>query len=559
MFWKKKSQDNTPVWRSKSGNIECPGKRKCHNCDDTCPVWHNTRGLEKLMVRKYSQAVADFQRAIEIAPDFPDAYNNMGASYGNMNYHQKAYECYKKALNLRTNYPNALIGIIAAEKNLGLCEEALIHCKMLDMIPGKDASELRKQVSDKKLQSIPRGEDNTIYYFNLYANHLLNELKENGTMTFNGDPTITDLTLMANDVCTDIFSESSKSPEALKFNFEARSTINIGLSFLAGAAAVLFWKNNPDEIKQNSLLSVLTKDRGFNLMDEFIIDKLGINYGSEESDRLIQMTGKLAKTSLNEVTSKKGHTLDSYIFCAKSLFMVGVAFQMIRSGMIKGTIDLSQYSPDNQIEEVVGPSSSETPIEPKSSCQSDVIPNNDDPVIPPDKRFKGSTIERDVTQEVALSIYSLKITDEPILKFFYDDKGIPDAIYLSHINDPNLDLILQAEGEDSYLIILSCHALGAGAYITLCQEKYNKPVSEFSEKEHEEIALEIRQTDVYELAIKGLGFSVDGNNKKCLDKIALDGVNAYKQAAGNKTLDKENLRDFMRVMFNAGITIVMRK
>ncbi len=168
------------------------------------------------------------------------------------------------------------------------------------------------------------------------------------------------------------------------------------------------------------------------------------------------------------------------------------------------------------------------------------------------------SIERDVIQDVATCIYSLKITSTPALKFLHNDNGIFDAVYQAHMNDPQLQMVRNVYGDDTFLNLLGCHALGAGAYTTLCQAKYNKPVEDFTPQERSEIINGFYRTDPYELALKTLGYAPNGNNKKCLDHIIVVGMKSYRNSAGTKAFSKEYLKSYMQVMFNAGVTVVLR-
>ena len=180
------------------------------------------------------------------------------------------------------------------------------------------------------------------------------------------------------------------------------------------------------------------------------------------------------------------------------------------------------------------------------------------PVIPPEKQYTGSSIERDVIQDVAICMNSLQITKMPILKFLNNDQGIFEGVYQSHMNDPKVEMIKKAYGTDMYLRVLAGHALGAGAYVTLSQSKFNKPVEQFTMNEAMQISIAFRETDPYELAIKTLGYALDGNNKRCMDQIVVVGIEAYKKAAGSKALKKDCLKSLMQVMYNAGVTLVYR-
>ena len=55
------------------------------------------RGCARVNVMNYDEAIADFEKAVELKPDYADAYFNMGKTYFLMNNEDKACECYKLA------------------------------------------------------------------------------------------------------------------------------------------------------------------------------------------------------------------------------------------------------------------------------------------------------------------------------------------------------------------------------------------------------------------------------------------------------------------------------
>ena len=55
------------------------------------------RGCAKVNAKKYREAIADFEKAVELKPDYADAYFNMGRSYFLLHNEDKACECYKLA------------------------------------------------------------------------------------------------------------------------------------------------------------------------------------------------------------------------------------------------------------------------------------------------------------------------------------------------------------------------------------------------------------------------------------------------------------------------------
>ena len=55
------------------------------------------RGCAKANAKKYEEAIADFEKAVALKPDYADAYFNMGRVYYMMQDEDKACEYYKLA------------------------------------------------------------------------------------------------------------------------------------------------------------------------------------------------------------------------------------------------------------------------------------------------------------------------------------------------------------------------------------------------------------------------------------------------------------------------------
>ena len=55
------------------------------------------RGCARVNAMKYEEAIADFEKAIELKPDYADAYFNMGKTYFLIHDEDKACEYYKLA------------------------------------------------------------------------------------------------------------------------------------------------------------------------------------------------------------------------------------------------------------------------------------------------------------------------------------------------------------------------------------------------------------------------------------------------------------------------------
>ena len=164
---------------------------------------------------------------------------------------------------------------------------------------------------------------------------------------------------------------------------------------------------------------------------------------------------------------------------------------------------------------------------------------------------------RDVTQAVALQMTKVGITKMPALKFFNNDQGILLGLVKQHLTGANF-LAIKSASYQTYVMVCAMHAFGAGVCVTLKQADYQKPVNEFTRDEVLEIATDFRDTDAYELSLLRLGVPIDSTNKKVLDSIISVGVQAAFASTRNKPLTNEQLQDLMQVLYNAGITMVLR-
>ena len=163
--------------------------------------------------------------------------------------------------------------------------------------------------------------------------------------------------------------------------------------------------------------------------------------------------------------------------------------------------------------------------------------------------------ERSLIQEVAITMFELKITKQPALSFLHNDHGIFEEIFNSHITDPEL-MVMEEYDLSTYLMVLGCHALGASAYVVISQKDYHKPLAEFGNVELQVISHNLNTTDPYELGLNALGYKPDGNNKKCLDHIVITANNAAQKLAGDKMHDKRYQKIYMQVLYNAGVTLI---
>ncbi len=89
--------------------------------------------------KDYEGAIAAYQKAIELNPNYTFAYNSLGSVLNDMGRHKKAIAAYQKAIELNPNYTFAYnnLGIVLTE--IGRNEEAIAEYKKVIKLNPKDA------------------------------------------------------------------------------------------------------------------------------------------------------------------------------------------------------------------------------------------------------------------------------------------------------------------------------------------------------------------------------------------------------------------------------------
>ncbi len=327
MFWNLKNKADSPVWRDKNGKITCPGDSCPQECDDRCPIWLNTCGLEKLMASQPKQSINYFKRAIALAADFPDAYNNLGTAYGMSNMHREAYDAFCKALELRQNYPQALYGRIVTEKNLGQYSEALKHCDEYERLTGKSIQTLRNDI--KKLTA--KNVQTEISWASI-TQKLLEDGRKAGFIQSNGFPNIPEIMAEAERTCKKvmdgIWDYCTKNPNA-DWGF-----LSLVFSAYAGMGAVYHWNLDWPSLASTGIYETLTKERGLFAMDEYVMDSIGMPHQGNNAQQLTSYLKKLVVLCISEISgTQKKQNKDTILIASKAMFAFGMVFEMNRLGM----------------------------------------------------------------------------------------------------------------------------------------------------------------------------------------------------------------------------------
>ena len=151
-------------------------------------------------------------------------------------------------------------------------------------------------------------------------------------------------------------------------------------------------------------------------------------------------------------------------------------------------------------------------------------------------------------------MYNVGITKEPVLCSFENDGGIFERLFSQHLENPEVSALKEIS-KDVYFRVLGMHSFGAGAFVAAKQKDFGRSPSEFSAEETESIFFAFDSSDAYELALEKLEIPLDSGNRKMLDRVIVIGIKELELIAKEKAFAPENLKAFMKVLFNAGTSV----
>ena len=110
---------------------------------------YNNRGLSKNNLGQYQEAIKDYDKAIEINPQYAMAYNNRGVSKQNLGQYQDAIKDLDKAIEINPQYAKAYNNRGNSKHNLGQYQEAIKDCDKAIEINPQDADAYNNRGNSK--------------------------------------------------------------------------------------------------------------------------------------------------------------------------------------------------------------------------------------------------------------------------------------------------------------------------------------------------------------------------------------------------------------------------
>jgi hypothetical protein len=168
--------------------------------------------------------------------------------------------------------------------------------------------------------------------------------------------------------------------------------------------------------------------------------------------------------------------------------------------------------------------------------------------------IKNQELYNSLTGYISTQLTSLNLAKVEILKTFNDDKGLLDSLVFSATAAPSYTR-LKDRSANEFLGVCGSNAFGRAIYVAEMQNKLNKPISQFTMHEVEDIIDAFRYTSDYELGLKMISVEPNSVKHSAFTELIIRVANYYLKIC-SEPLEKENLRSYMQSLFNAGVTII---
>ena len=172
------------------------------------------------------------------------------------------------------------------------------------------------------------------------------------------------------------------------------------------------------------------------------------------------------------------------------------------------------------------------------------------------ERIKNKPLYDTLAAFAVTTLSALGLNDVSSIKSFNDDKGLLDSLVFSATIAPAYTQLKNRSTGD-YLGVCGSNALGRGIYVAVMQNKLNKPISNFTIGEVEEIIGALRAAPDYELGLKTANVEAGSQNNQAFSDLVIKMANFYLENCSNP-LEEDNLRSYMQALFNAGVTVIYR-
>ena len=108
------------------------------------------KGMRAKRAKEWSVAGAAFRKAVELKPDYAEAWNELGYAYRHLGNYPESVKAYDEALRLKPRFPEALEYLGEAYVKMGRLDDARKVLERLKPLHKGMAKELEDEIAKAK-------------------------------------------------------------------------------------------------------------------------------------------------------------------------------------------------------------------------------------------------------------------------------------------------------------------------------------------------------------------------------------------------------------------------
>ncbi len=304
-FLRKKSVRNKPsvLGRDEKKHIRCKYKNK-KKCPDDCADCHfsiKLKGDFMMQVEAYDSAAELYEEAVAKEPEYADAWLALGNASAFRKDYARALEAFEEALDIDGVFGEALYGRAAALKNLGSYEEALDAADdLLYYYDYEPCRQLKREIRELQVMETA-AEAKKLEEKNRLLMKMMHLAAQRGYIQ-ERMPTAADVTAAADVLIPECFMHLTGKK---KYTLEAVKSAAV-CCFYGGAGIAVLWKRRLRDFTVGGIERQLFAPRGFQCMDEYACELLGVEFESVTGQELRKFSQELSNMALNAIMNQVG-------------------------------------------------------------------------------------------------------------------------------------------------------------------------------------------------------------------------------------------------------------
>lgn len=306
-----------------------------------------SQGIDEFNAGNIYGAMSDFDKATDLDPSMEEAWYALGTVFVRQKDYSGALMMYQTAYRLDQTYADAIYGMALAYAMLRQYESASLQCNKYIELFGEDDKILKLQEGIRQCGYVENNSSEDICNIkdlvdNVGSTQVISALQimpsliaaahQHGILTTNASPAIKDVWDQADAMTDGIYDEFY---DAYSDDDVVPADVVGGMmnySMYSGIGAVLLWKKDKNRFHKEELFDLLTENRGFNDLDEYVKYLLGYRMFSEQGDQLHMLVVStwpvVLRAGKYQMPDEYPENTSQLHECMKAIYLFGAVWEL---------------------------------------------------------------------------------------------------------------------------------------------------------------------------------------------------------------------------------------